>query len=262
MSLTGEDILFVGAIVAFAAALGLAKRFSRPPMALLQWAREQGCAIVRATYREYAHGPFEKAGIRKQQDIYQITVRTGDGNERGAWVRCNYAPAGERVEVAWDGPPKGPAGERRTDPYGSTARRGNSPLNLLSKAGMIRERFPSKDALVAFIAAGEKPAPEVAEQIRLHADVRWHLVAGGCLVKIPSGSGVISAGPFRTETGGWGYGHCRGCGANVAADEESWITVAGPFHRLCDECHGKLPESEADMCASLPRESGLRVHSG
>jgi hypothetical protein len=261
MSLTREDILVVGVIAGFVAILWIAKRFSRPPMALMAWAREQGCAIVRATYREYAYGPFEKAGIRKQQDIYQITVRTAGGNERGAWVRCNYGRAAERVEVAWDAPANEPAARWQIEADGSAARGDGSLLELLSKDGMVRERFPSKDALVAFVPAGEKPAPEVAEQIRLRAEVRWHPVAGGCLVKIPFGPGPVPAGLFRTETGGWGYGRCDGCGANVAADEESWLTVSGPFHRLCDECHRKLPGAGTDTCAPRSRGSGLRVLS-
>jgi hypothetical protein len=175
--------------------------------------------------------------------------------DRGAWVRCNFAAGMDRVEVAWDAPQKVPAARRRSVPHGRCTRGDESLLNVLSKAGMIRERIPSKDALVAFIAEGEKPAPEVAKQVSLHASVRWQSVVGGCLVKIPFSMGPIPGGPFRMEAGGLGYGRCDCCAVNVDANEECWVTAAGPFHRLCDECHGKLREAEPGVRVAVSRET-------
>jgi hypothetical protein len=102
MNITGEDLIFAGVVTAFITASCLAKRFSGPPMLLRRWAEEQGYVIVRAKYRAYAIGPFEKIGSREQQDVYEITFRTEDGMEREAWVRCNYVPGQEGVEAAWD----------------------------------------------------------------------------------------------------------------------------------------------------------------
>lgn len=111
MNLTADDLLFAGAVAAFVSAICFAKRFSGPPMALRRWAEEQGYVIVRAKYREYVTGPFEKIGFREQQAVFQGIFRTPDGTTRHAWVRCNYAPGNERVDVVWDAPAGVPAAE-------------------------------------------------------------------------------------------------------------------------------------------------------
>ena len=51
MSLTGEDLLFAGVVALLAVALWIVKHFSNPPLALLHWAEEQGCLILRAMIR-------------------------------------------------------------------------------------------------------------------------------------------------------------------------------------------------------------------
>ena len=102
MSLTGEDLLFAGVVVAILAAVFVARRFSDTPFPLRQWAEEQDCKIVRAIYREFAKGPFEPRRSRIGQDVYQIWIRTSEGRERRAWVLCDFSGAREPVVVAWD----------------------------------------------------------------------------------------------------------------------------------------------------------------
>ena len=102
MSLTGEDFLFAGVVVVFIAAVFIARRFSGVPLPLRQWAEEQDCKIVRAIYREFAHGPFEARARRVGQDVYQIWVRTSEGRERRAWALCDFSGACEPVMVVWD----------------------------------------------------------------------------------------------------------------------------------------------------------------
>lgn len=102
MNYSSDDLLFAGAIILLAIVVNLAKRFAKPPMALQQWAQEQGFRIIRARYRQFAAGPFSAANVRKEQEVYQVIVGTSDGTQRVGWARCNYAAGAERVEVVWD----------------------------------------------------------------------------------------------------------------------------------------------------------------
>ena len=106
MNYSSDDLLFAGAILALALVISLAKRFSKPPLLLQQWAQDQGFRIVRARYRQFAVGPFSAANVRKEQDVYQVFICTPDGTQRAGWVRCNYAAGTERVEVVWDEQPQ------------------------------------------------------------------------------------------------------------------------------------------------------------
>ena len=103
MNYSSDDLLFAGAIILLAFVVSIVKRFAKPPMALQQWAQQEGFRIVRTRYRQFTAGPFSAANVRKEQDVYQVIICMPDGTQRAAWVRCNYAAGAERVEVVWDG---------------------------------------------------------------------------------------------------------------------------------------------------------------
>lgn len=116
--MTGEDLLFAGVLALLASALWIVRHFANPPMALHQWATAQGFMIVRARYREFTLGPFAMGGLRSQQDLYQVIIRTPDGVKRAAWVRCDYASGSARVEVIWGVVSSKPAAGMRTQSHG------------------------------------------------------------------------------------------------------------------------------------------------
>ncbi len=102
MNYSSDDLLFAGAIILIALVLSIVKRFAKPPLALQQWASQQGFSIVRSRYRQFARGPFAAASVTKEQDVYEVIILTHEGTQRAGWVRCNYATAAERVEIAWN----------------------------------------------------------------------------------------------------------------------------------------------------------------
>jgi hypothetical protein len=80
-----------------------------------------------------------------------------------------------------------------------------SRIDGLTKADFRSEPFPVIDALVAFVATGARPTPEVQDQIDARPSVRWFPTEGGHLVKMPYQGGPVPMEHFTVEPGGWDH---------------------------------------------------------
>ena len=116
----------------------------------------------------------------------------------------------------------------------------DSLLSRLTKGEMVRDRFPGMDALVAFVAEGQKPSAQVQEQLDARGQSRWFPKEGGHVVKMPHRGESIPPGPFEVQPGGWDHEHCDGCKEHIMAGQECWVTTGRQFHVLCDACYEKL----------------------
>jgi hypothetical protein len=118
----------------------------------------------------------------------------------------------------------------------------NSPLTRLTKAEMVRVRFPGMDALVAFVDDKQHPPPAVQEQLDRRPS-RWYPKEGGHIVKMPHQGGTVPANVFEIERGGWDHEHCNGCHKHIMTGQECWVTTGAQLFVLCDSCYQSLRES-------------------
>jgi hypothetical protein len=82
----------------------IAWHFSRSKSLLQKWATSNEYEILHSELRELRRGPFLWTGSGKQT-VYYVRVRSRDGHERSAWVRCGGFWSGllsDKTEVRWD----------------------------------------------------------------------------------------------------------------------------------------------------------------
>jgi hypothetical protein len=77
--------------------------FSRARSILQQWAESNGYEILSSEHRFFG-GPFwwRKS---KGQEVYYVTIRTSDGQQKRGWVRCGGWWLGifsNNADVKWD----------------------------------------------------------------------------------------------------------------------------------------------------------------
>lgn len=83
-------------------------KYSRAKHLLHSWAEQNGFEILHAERRILRTGPFQWWRTSREQIIYFVRVRDGNGRERSAWVRCGGFLGGvllsNQTEVKWDEP--------------------------------------------------------------------------------------------------------------------------------------------------------------
>jgi hypothetical protein len=100
-----RDITFALVLVFIVLALGLmAWHFTRAREILNRWAQANSHEILTAELRLLRLGPFFWTTSRGQT-VYNVTVRTPNGQERRGWVRCGgwfWGMFSDHAEVRWD----------------------------------------------------------------------------------------------------------------------------------------------------------------
>lgn len=120
----------------------------------------------------------------------------------------------------------------------------DSALLRLTKAEMVRKRFPGMDALIAFIPQGQQPSGTLEKQLwSCEHQARWLPKDGGHVVKMAYRGEDVLDGEFKIEPGGWNYEGCDGCDGQVMAGQECWVTTGEMIHVLCDTCYQALNDS-------------------
>jgi hypothetical protein len=116
----------------------------------------------------------------------------------------------------------------------------DSKLAHRTKTDFHLVRFPGTDALVAFVATGTQPTPEIQKQIDARGQSRWYPTEGGHFVKMPHQRGGVPIENFQVEPGGWDHVHCDGCRGHIKTGEQCWVTSDTIFSVICDSCYIKM----------------------
>jgi hypothetical protein len=69
-----------------------------------QWASRGGYSVVDVDPQPFEVSPFTWTSS-KNQDIYLVTVKDGNGKRRKVWVRCGgyvLGPLADQVDVRWE----------------------------------------------------------------------------------------------------------------------------------------------------------------
>jgi hypothetical protein len=116
----------------------------------------------------------------------------------------------------------------------------DSAVLRLTKADMVRKRFPGMDSLIAYIPQGQQPSASLEKQLwSCDHQARWLPKDGGHVVKMAyRGEDVLDA-KFKIEPGGWNE-DCDGCDGQILAGQECWVTTGEIIHVLCDSCYQTL----------------------
>jgi hypothetical protein len=101
--------------------------------------------------------------------------------------------------------------------------------------------------LEIFAPDGAPPDPEIEELQSRTGGSRWYPVKGGHRVLILYQGGAYNSERFRLAKGAWDHEHCSRCRKTIAPMALCWVTEAGPFLLLDDECHATVfgPETTA-----------------
>ena len=113
-------------------------------------------------------------------------------------------------------------------------------LTWLRQLAFAPSRIPRLDALVAFVPFGQESDPSVASLIERTGFSRWFPVDGGHRVFVPFEDGEYDAARFSIEPEGWDHETCKICRMPIPSMTLCWVTEAGPYVIVCEQCHEEI----------------------
>lgn len=120
-------------------------------------------------------------------------------------------------------------------------------LDELPALRWMPSRIPIRDALVAFVAAGEEP-PKLPFQA---GELRWYEVPGGARMAMAYDGQAVDISGFQIAKGFWDHTTCDWCAAHIKPMDLCYVTESGTYVGLCCTCYSTYVASKLGVIRRL-----------